>query len=169
MLPQGIFGIVGVTIVLGLLLLGIEEVGMQVQNPFGYDLSDLPLEEYVEELVNVLAKMHARYCDPTSGGVREHAAVNWRLSSVHMLSSRGDRSVFAGVNQSPLVCLTAVDRGRPKRYAKQPRSGSLGADHVGYTAFQTVREVNKRMETKAKEMLVHAAAKSSSLSNRFRR
>ena len=100
MLPQGLFGILGITIVLGLLLLMIEEVGFQVQNPFGYDLSDLPLEEYVEGVVEELAQAHARYCDPQGGGVREHATVSWRLSRGHvaMLSSRGTtrREVGAG-------------------------------------------------------------------------
>ena len=98
----------------------IEEVGFQVQNPFGYDLSDLPLESYVEDMVAELAIMHARYCDPEGGGVREHATVSWRLSRGHvaMLSSRGTTRRTRTTQRSPSF-IHKVDRGALAEYTRE--------------------------------------------------
>lgn len=51
----------GFTMLFGCSLIAIDETGLQMQDPFGNDVSDLPLEEYCRSTFRQLADMHWRW------------------------------------------------------------------------------------------------------------
>lgn len=57
----------GFTMLFGCSLIAIDETGLQMQDPFGRDVSDLPLESYCKTIFSHLAHLHWRWNGKTAG------------------------------------------------------------------------------------------------------
>lgn len=53
------------TMLFGFSLIAIDETGLQMQDPFGKDVSDLPLEKYCTEIFKQCSRAHFRWHDKT--------------------------------------------------------------------------------------------------------
>jgi putative membrane protein len=50
------------TAVISFTLFGIEEIGLEIENPFGYDANDLPLDSICDEMKNEIENFITSNC-----------------------------------------------------------------------------------------------------------
>lgn len=93
------------TVASAYIILGLAAIGNELENPFGNDVNDLPLDHYCEELANEINTLTSVPAPKFSAVLRKENKVLWPLSEhgYEMWNGRSEHDIRSALKAKVLV------------------------------------------------------------------